>query len=114
MEKKTIMIDYEWCAWTTEEQNLDRSMDSAFDGCEGCTVSELKQAIAWVKESMEQGGDGNVVLVRTDWEGDSLQERVQAYFRPGEEAPAGLHWEYLPSWKVPKRFIAQWNRHGSR
>ncbi len=107
------MIDYEWCAWTTEEPDLDLSQESAFDGCEGCTVSELKQAIAWVKESIEQGGDACVVLVRYDWRDDSLDERVQAYFRPGEEAPAGLHWEFLPCWKVPKRFIAQWNRHGA-
>ena len=114
MEKKTIMIDYEWCAWTTEEPNLDRSMGSAFDGYEGCTVSELKQAIALAERVIEQGGDACVVLVRYDWRDDSLDERVQAYFRPGEEAPAGLGWEFFPNWKVPKRFVAQWNRHGSR
>lgn len=108
------MIDYEWCALTTKAPSLELSEDNAIDRTAGCTVSDLKWAITWVNKAIERGGYGCVVLVRSDWDGGFLKERVEADFRLGEEAPAGLHWEDYPNWKVPKRFVAQWNRHGAR
>jgi hypothetical protein len=105
-----MATEYEWGVLLRSEGKIGDEGDIEYEGI-GTKVADLKAAIKEVLDAKAGGGDGYVKLLRFTIEYGVIDEVHEAWFTPGEEAEG--HWMDCPNWPVPKKFLAQWERHGA-